>query len=76
MSKNHWNDFAWLDAFQNQKHIPSMLPQAQATDQEPLPLLLPGNSRTIESFRLEKTFKIIESNCKPNTANSTTKLCP
>ena len=29
------------------------------------------NDRIIESFRLEKTLKIIESNCKPNTA----KLC-
>jgi len=25
---------------------------------------------------LEKTFKIIESNRKSNTAKSTTKLCP
>jgi len=33
-------------------------------------------STTIESFRLEKTFKIIEPNCKPNTAKSTTKPCP
>ena len=31
--------------------------------------------RIIESFRLEKTFKIIESNHKPNTARSTTKPC-
>jgi len=30
----------------------------------------------IESFRLEKTVKIIESNCKPNTVKSTTKPCP
>jgi len=30
----------------------------------------------IEQFRLEKTFKIIESNCKPNTVKSTTKPCP
>jgi len=26
----------------------------------------------IESFRLEKTFRIIESNCKPDTAKFTT----
>ena len=32
--------------------------------------------KVIESFRLEKTLKIIESNCKPNTAKSTTKPCP
>ncbi|KAK4810505.1 hypothetical protein QYF61_004285 [Mycteria americana] len=31
--------------------------------------------RIIESFSLEKTFKIIESNCKPNPAKSTTKPC-
>ena len=30
-----------------------------------------GNHRIIESFRLEKTFKIIESNRKPNIAVST-----
>ena len=35
-----------------------------------------GNHRMIESFRLEKTFKIIESNRKPNPAKSTTKPCP
>ncbi|KAK4818965.1 hypothetical protein QYF61_022632 [Mycteria americana] len=29
-----------------------------------------------ESYRLEKTFKIIESNRKPNTAKTTTKPCP
>jgi len=29
-----------------------------------------------ESFRLEKTLEIIESNCKANTARSTTKPCP
>jgi len=28
--------------------------------------------RNIESFRLEKTFKIIEPHCNPNTAKSTT----
>jgi len=33
-------------------------------------------NRIIESFRLEKTFKIIEPNCKPNTAKSTTKPRP
>jgi len=37
--------------------------------------LLP-NHRIIESSRLEKTFKIIESNHKPNIAKSTTKPCP
>ena len=31
-----------------------------------------GNHRVIESFRLEKTLKIIESNRKPNTAKFTT----
>ena len=30
----------------------------------------------VESFRLEKTLKIIESNCKPSTAKSATKSCP
>jgi len=30
----------------------------------------------IESFRLEKTFKIIESNRRPNTAKSTSKPHP
>jgi len=30
--------------------------------------------RVRESFRLEKTLKIIESNCQPNMAKSTTKL--
>lgn len=28
----------------------------------------------IESFRLEKTSKVIESNCKPSTARSTTNI--
>ena len=37
---------------------------------------LVSNHRFIESFRLERTFKIIESNRKPNTAKSTTKPCP
>lgn len=32
--------------------------------------------RTVESFRLDKNFKIIEPNREPNTAQSTTKLCP
>jgi len=32
--------------------------------------------RITESFKLEKTFKTIESNHKPNTAKSTTKPCP
>ncbi|KAK4828690.1 LOW QUALITY PROTEIN: hypothetical protein QYF61_000528 [Mycteria americana] len=32
--------------------------------------------RIIESFRLEKTFKIIESNRKPNTTKTTTTPCP
>jgi len=32
--------------------------------------------RIIESLRLEKALKIIESNHKPNTAKSTTKPCP
>jgi len=32
--------------------------------------------RIIEWFRLEETFKITESNHKPNTVNSTTKPCP
>jgi len=32
--------------------------------------------RIIESFRLEKTFKIMESNHKPNTAKSSSKSCP
>ena len=32
--------------------------------------------RITESFRLEKTLKIIKSNSEPNTANSTTKPCP
>ena len=35
-----------------------------------------ANYRIIESFRLEKNFKITESNHKPNTAKSTTKQCP
>ncbi|KAK4807135.1 hypothetical protein QYF61_018476 [Mycteria americana] len=30
----------------------------------------------LESHRLEKTFKIIESNRKPNTAKTTTIPCP
>lgn len=30
----------------------------------------------IKSFRLKKTFKIIESKCWPSTANSNTKPCP
>jgi len=34
------------------------------------------NHRLMESFRLEKTLKIIKSNHKPNTAKSTTKPCP
>jgi len=34
------------------------------------------NYRIIESFRLERTFKITESNHKPNTVKSTTKPCP
>jgi len=32
--------------------------------------------RIIESFRLEKTFKIIEYNSLPNAAKSATKPCP
>jgi len=32
--------------------------------------------RIIESFRLEKTLKVIESNCKCNAAKSTTRPCP
>jgi len=32
--------------------------------------------RIVESFRLEKTFKIIESNHKLNTAKFTTEPCP
>ncbi|KAK4818843.1 hypothetical protein QYF61_020062, partial [Mycteria americana] len=34
------------------------------------------NNRVIEAFRLEKTLKIIESNCKPNTAKSTINHVP
>ncbi|KAK4818706.1 hypothetical protein QYF61_017927 [Mycteria americana] len=34
------------------------------------------NHRITESYRLEKTFKIIESNPKPNTAKTTTTPCP
>jgi len=34
------------------------------------------NGRIIESFRSERTFKMIESNCKPTTAKSSTKTCP
>ncbi|KAK4828785.1 hypothetical protein QYF61_000842 [Mycteria americana] len=34
------------------------------------------NHRIRESYRLEKTFKIIESNRKPNTAKTTTTPCP
>jgi len=30
----------------------------------------------IESFRLEKTLKVIELNCKPKTAKSTMSLKP
>ena len=37
--------------------------------------MLGQNYRIMESFRLEKTFKI-KSNCKPNTAKSTTKPYP
>ncbi|KAK4810481.1 hypothetical protein QYF61_004261 [Mycteria americana] len=33
------------------------------------------NHRITESYRLEKTFKIIESNHKPNTAKTTTTPC-
>ena len=33
-------------------------------------------SRIIESFRLEKTLKVIESNPKPNTAKSPPKPRP
>ena len=44
------------------------------------PILLSNDTamslpRIIASLRLEKTFKIMESNCKPNTAKSTTKPC-
>lgn len=35
-----------------------------------LHMLCRGNHRIIDSFRLGKTFQIIESNCKPNTAKS------
>ena len=38
--------------------------------------MLTNADRIIESFRLEKTLKITESNQKPNTAKSTTKPCP
>ncbi|KAK4815856.1 hypothetical protein QYF61_009024 [Mycteria americana] len=34
-----------------------------------------NNHRITESYRLEKTFKIIESNHKPNTAKTTTTPC-
>ncbi|KAK4828697.1 hypothetical protein QYF61_000535 [Mycteria americana] len=34
------------------------------------------NHRITESHRLEKTFKIIESNRKPNTTKTTTTPCP
>ncbi|KAK4829813.1 hypothetical protein QYF61_006650, partial [Mycteria americana] len=34
------------------------------------------NHRITESYRLEKTFKIIESNHKPNTTKTTTTPCP
>lgn len=34
------------------------------------------NHSIIESFGSEKTFKIIEFNCKPNTDNFTTIPCP
>jgi len=34
------------------------------------------NLRIIKSFRLEKAFKIIESDRKPNIAKSTTNPCP
>ncbi|KAK4828813.1 hypothetical protein QYF61_000870 [Mycteria americana] len=33
------------------------------------------NHRITESYRLEKTFKIVESNHKPNTAKTTTTPC-
>ncbi|KAK4831484.1 hypothetical protein QYF61_017985 [Mycteria americana] len=34
------------------------------------------NHRITESYRLEKTFKIIKSNHKPNTTKTTTTPCP
>jgi len=37
--------------------------------------LLGSFCRIMESFRLEKTFKIIKSNREPNTTKSTTKPC-
>lgn len=33
-------------------------------------------TKILESFRLEKALEIIEFNCKPSTAEFTTKLCP
>jgi len=40
--------------------------------------ILPNSQKhkTTESFRLQKTLKIMHSNHKPNTAKSTTKPCP
>jgi len=52
--------------------------KAEAAVQQHVHTLDTGGSlcyRNIESFLLEKTLKI-ESNCKPNTANSTTKPRP
>lgn len=39
-------------------------------------LVQPRTTVRIESFRLEKPFKITEFNCKPNAAKSTAEPCP
>jgi len=49
-----------------------------STDSDALGVVHPSSNscpKIVESFRLEKFFKIIKSNHKPNTAKSTTKPC-
>lgn len=50
--------------------------QGEQLSQEKMQILVKLDHRSIESFWLEKTFMIIESDCSPSTAKSTTKPVP
>jgi len=76
--RGYWDIHAWMESSLGEKVTESLLSDffeariihgdCQGREEHLL--------RTRESFRLEKTFKIIGSNCKPNSAKSTTEPCP
>ncbi|KAK4823427.1 hypothetical protein QYF61_002113 [Mycteria americana] len=61
--------YTWNRLPQGWKHSPTICHGL-------IQMVLEQNHRIRESYRLEKTFKIIKSNRKPNTTKNTTTPCP